>query len=176
MDSASKYDLVIFVEIFKSLVNRSPNAIEVDLFVKSKIDLEDASSVKLALLDSPERLYFNARELWERCLSADVEPTFFLHLDRTGGTAFTAAVSGSLGLPAMLVQNSELGIPISSHRRLQWPFKTGHVPIAEIEKDLTIVSIARDPRTRLLSRFRFKQNQLAKLKREIDFNGFSIIC
>ena len=172
MQQNPKDELKVLKEVFTSLVNRLPNSDEIELFVKAGIDTTDGKSIKTALLDSPERLYFNASELWQRCLSAGLQSTFFLHLPRTGGTAFVAALSEMFGIPAMLVQDDSNGVPIHAHGNMQWPLKTGHVPIDKIDSGVQIVSIARDPRTRLLSQFRYLQNSRSKISSQIDFPKF----
>jgi hypothetical protein len=165
-------ELKVLKEVFVSLVNRSPSSEEIELFINAGVDTSDGKSIKTALLDSPERLYFNANELWQRCLGTGLRSTFFLHLPRTGGTAFTAALSEVFGIPAMLVQDGLNGVPIHAHGNVKWPIKTGHVPIDNIEDGVQIVSIARDPRTRLLSQFRFMQNSTAKRTKSLGFEKF----
>lgn len=164
--------LKVFGEVFVSLVNRYPSSAEIELFINSGMNLDDGKCIKSALQNSPERLQINARELWQKCLRAGVKPTFFLHLPRTGGTALVSTLSEIIGLPAMLVQESASGISIREHGNLHWPIKTGHVPIGHIENGIQIISIARDPRTRLLSQFRFFQNMKAKSGEYVEFPRF----
>jgi len=101
---------------------------------------------------------------------------FFLHVPKCGGTSISFALSEALGLRALSLrpfQGRGLGavLPVLNPGMYdRWPLQTGHIHLDFFPPSFSGFSVVREPRTRLLSLYRFVSSRSYQQQNEVDGN------
>ena len=86
-------------------------------------------------------------------------PVFFLHLRKTGGTSIRKAISKALGVPALNLYQAWPGP--DRFRHSFWPYWAGHADVGYFPSTHRGITVFRESRSRMLSRYRQQEARSA---------------
>ena len=163
-------------KFFLFLFHRNPDPHEVRLLMEpnSQVSLLDG------LRELPEYRYWLVHNYVTTFHSAlkECPKIFFRHLPRSGGTRFRTILEDASRLPAMILDDRTGSFQLQYEMfrsNFIYPLVTGHVSFSNVLSDYTEISLIREPKSRLLSEYRYWQTHekdLFQLKNICNVNDY----
>jgi hypothetical protein len=153
----------IVKDLYGNILKRPPSDEEIAQFM-----LDHAKSPNLpgrirSMIDSKEFEIMIMPELVRRASEEyGDKKIFFLHVPKTAGTSVRLALTDAIGIPSFnLYPRSTHGSPSNASSMNFWPYWAGHANLSIFPSSHSGFSVFRETRSRILSRFRQSQFELA---------------
>jgi len=152
-------------ELYRQILRRNPNPGEISRFILDTAVGNDLPVRIGSMINSRE---FEIMILPELVRKATEEyqggNVFFLHVPKTAGTSVRLALSDSMGVPSFNLYSRTVPKPPRLPTSMQfWPLWAGHANLHFYPETHSGLTIFRESRSRILSRFRQSQYEWLKL-------------
>lgn len=158
--------------LFRAVLSREPSPKEKYQLRSQLLVHGDLEAIARDLLLSEEFTVQILPQLVARSASAyGGKKIFFLHVPKTAGTSVRLALAKAIGLPSI---NLYSGHHVPPDGAFFWPYLAGHVSAGAIPESHIGFTVFREPRSRLLSRYRQSQFERVGAKPLIPLDGGAI--
>ena len=137
--------LVLLVDHFTRLYGRSPDAASISYYSEA-LKVDPKSFLEILVENSKAAVPIQVDQLTDGYCG---QPIGFIHMMKTAGTSFTSALSSGVGLQPVVRSYGTTESPLNVASL--WPFIAGHSHLQSFPDGFRLVSVAREPRVRLLS-------------------------
>ena len=158
--------------IFRGIMGRQPSSKEA-FELRSQLLLHgDLEAIARALVSSEEFSVQVLPQLVARWSAGyNGRRVFFVHVPKTAGTSVRLALANALGIPSINFYNSHQIPTTGSHF---WPYLAGHAGVGAFPITHEGFTVFREPRSRLLSRYRQHQFEETTAAQRIPFEGADV--